>query len=40
MMRRNLLQPLALLGQLRFSLDLDATGKAPHGILLIEKKTP
>jgi hypothetical protein len=37
---RRLLQPLGLLGQLRFALNKDATGNAPHGTLTIEKKTP
>jgi hypothetical protein len=35
---RNLLQPLALLNQLRFTMDSDPTGIAPHGLLVVEKK--
>jgi hypothetical protein len=37
---RRLLQPLGLLGQLRFTLDRDATASAPYGTLTIAKKTP
>jgi hypothetical protein len=37
---RRLLQPLGLLGQLRFILDRDATVSAPHGTMTVEKKTP
>jgi hypothetical protein len=37
---RRLLQPLGLLGQLRFTLDRDATANAPYGTLAVEKKTP
>ena len=37
---RRLLQPLGLLGQLRFTLDRDATANAPYGTLTVEKKTP
>jgi hypothetical protein len=39
-MPRRLLQPLGLLGQLRFNFDRDATVNAPHGTLTIEKKPP
>jgi hypothetical protein len=35
---RRLLQPLALLDQLRFQFDKNATVSAPHGEMLIEKK--
>jgi len=34
----NLLQPLALLKELRFTLDYDPGGTAPHGVLVVEKK--
>ena len=34
----NLLQPLALLNQLRFTMDYDPAGTAPHGVLVVEKK--
>jgi hypothetical protein len=37
---RKLLQPLGLLGQLRFTLDRDAAVSAPYGTLTVEKKTP
>jgi hypothetical protein len=37
---RRLLQPLGVLGQLRFTCDRDATVNAPHGTLTIEKKNP
>jgi hypothetical protein len=40
MMPRKLLQPLALLGQLRFTFDRDTRVNAPYGTLIIEKKTP
>ncbi len=35
---RNLLQPLALLKQLRFTLDDNSTSSAPHGLLIVETK--
>jgi hypothetical protein len=35
---RNLLQPLALLKQLRFTMDHDPASNAPHGVLIVEKK--
>ncbi len=36
-----LLQPLSLLGQLRFDFDKDAkTAGTPHGIMTVEKKIP
>jgi hypothetical protein len=38
MLPRNLLQPLALLNELRFTMDYDVTGTAPHGLLVVEKK--
>ena len=37
---RMLLQPLGLLGQLRFTLDRDAAAGAPYGTLTLEKKKP
>lgn len=35
---RNLLQPLALLNELRFTMDSDPAAIAPHGLLVVEKK--
>lgn len=35
---RNLLQPLALLKQLRFTMDYDPAGAMPHGMLVVEKR--
>jgi hypothetical protein len=35
---RNLLQPFALLNQLRFTLDRDPTAGSPYGELIVEKK--
>lgn len=35
---RNLLQPLALLNELRFTMDSDPAGSTPHGVLVVEKK--
>jgi hypothetical protein len=37
---RRLLQPLGLLGQLRFTLDREAKANFPYGTLTVEKKTP
>jgi hypothetical protein len=37
---RRLLQPLALLGQLRFSFDRDAMPSAPYGTMTVEKRPP
>jgi hypothetical protein len=34
----NLLQPLALLKELRFTMDYDPAGSAPNGVLVVEKK--
>lgn len=37
---RRLLQPLHLLGDLRFTFDRNATPAAPYGTMTVEKKTP
>jgi len=34
----NLLQPLALLNELRFTFDSDPTGTSPYGLLVVDKK--